>query len=237
MSTLDEKVKECGRLIVRMGTELMEETKRRQSLEAEVQELRMRLSGVEAVARTPLAPAGLFAPTSLPSGVPASSGYAAASSYPEYATAEYAGSSADAASVEAAATAAAAYEPTSLSYADAMLGGRALPTVPSTPLGGYGASDRSAWRGETHDALESTLQSLLPSRSAPASDAQPVPAVESSTTSQFASTLTSDAEPRGAGTSAAGVSALRISRQELDARVQQILGRHGQSLSVASQKL
>ena len=163
MSTLDEKVKECGRLIVRMGTELMEETKRRQSLEAEVQELRMRLSGVEAVARTPLAPAGLFAPTSLPSGVPASSGYAAASSYPEYATAEYAGSSADAASVEAAATAAAAYEPTSLSYADAMLGGRALPTVPSTPLGGYGASDRSAWRGETHDALESTLQSLLPS--------------------------------------------------------------------------
>ena len=115
MSTLDEKVKECGRLIVRMGTELMEETKRRQSLEAEVQELRMRLSGVEAVARTPLAPAGLFAPTSLPSGVPASSGYAAASSYPEYATAEYAGSSADAASVEAAATAAAAYEPTSLS--------------------------------------------------------------------------------------------------------------------------
>ena len=33
-----------------MGTELMEETKRRQTLEAEVQELRMRLSGVEAVA-------------------------------------------------------------------------------------------------------------------------------------------------------------------------------------------
>ena len=34
--SLDEKVKECGRLIVRMGTELMEETKRRQALEAEV---------------------------------------------------------------------------------------------------------------------------------------------------------------------------------------------------------
>ena len=33
MSTLDEKVKECGRLIVRMGTELLEETKRRQALE------------------------------------------------------------------------------------------------------------------------------------------------------------------------------------------------------------
>jgi hypothetical protein len=30
VASLDEKVKECGRLIVRMGTELMEETKRRQ---------------------------------------------------------------------------------------------------------------------------------------------------------------------------------------------------------------
>ena len=36
IASLDEKVKECGRLIVRMGTELMEETKRRQALEAEV---------------------------------------------------------------------------------------------------------------------------------------------------------------------------------------------------------
>lgn len=49
------QVKECGRLIVRMGTELMEETKRRQLLEAEVQELRMRLvGGIEALSRSPL---------------------------------------------------------------------------------------------------------------------------------------------------------------------------------------
>lgn len=51
---LEEKVKECGRLIVRMGTELMEETKRRQVLEADLQELRMRLSGMEAVSRLPV---------------------------------------------------------------------------------------------------------------------------------------------------------------------------------------
>jgi len=67
VSHLDEKVKECGRLIVRMGTELMEETKRRQALEAEVQELRMRLSGVEAVARSPVGGASL--PTYPPAGM------------------------------------------------------------------------------------------------------------------------------------------------------------------------
>ena len=67
--SLDEKVKECGRLIVRMGTELMEETKRRQTLEAEVQELRMRLSGVEAVARSPLQGAsGLSAAAAVAAG-------------------------------------------------------------------------------------------------------------------------------------------------------------------------
>ena len=53
-STLEEKVKECGRLILRMGGDLMEEGKRRQALEAEVHELRLRLSTVESLARAPL---------------------------------------------------------------------------------------------------------------------------------------------------------------------------------------
>merc|ERR1740139_60951 len=47
---LEEKVKECGRMILRMGSELMEETKCRLTVEAELQELRMRLAGAEAAA-------------------------------------------------------------------------------------------------------------------------------------------------------------------------------------------
>ena len=43
-ASLEQKVEECGRLIVRMGAELMEESKRRQALEAELQELRASVS-------------------------------------------------------------------------------------------------------------------------------------------------------------------------------------------------
>ena len=41
---LEEKVKECGRLVLRMGGDVMEGAKRRQALEEETHELRMRLA-------------------------------------------------------------------------------------------------------------------------------------------------------------------------------------------------
>lgn len=46
---LEEKVKECGRLVLRMGGDVMEGAKRRQALEEETHELRMRLASVEAL--------------------------------------------------------------------------------------------------------------------------------------------------------------------------------------------
>lgn len=54
VASLEDKVKECGRLILRMGGDLMEEAKSRQAVEAEMHELRMRLSNVEAVSRSPI---------------------------------------------------------------------------------------------------------------------------------------------------------------------------------------
>lgn len=54
VASLEDKVKECGRLILRMGGDLMEEAKSRQAVEAEMHELRMRLSSVEAVSRSPI---------------------------------------------------------------------------------------------------------------------------------------------------------------------------------------
>ncbi|KAG8462870.1 hypothetical protein KFE25_001643 [Diacronema lutheri] len=52
---LDDKVKECAKLIVRMGSELMEETRRRQRLEEELGELRIRLTTLESASNSALA--------------------------------------------------------------------------------------------------------------------------------------------------------------------------------------
>lgn len=68
VASLEDKVKECGRLILRMGGDLMEEAKRRQAVEAEIHELRMRLSSLEAVSRSPLSMQGM--PHSMGGGGP-----------------------------------------------------------------------------------------------------------------------------------------------------------------------
>jgi len=70
VAALEDKVKECGRLLLRMGGDLMEEGRRRQAIEAEVQELRLRLSSVEVVShpavRSPLGMGGAPPPTFSP---------------------------------------------------------------------------------------------------------------------------------------------------------------------------
>ena len=93
----------------------------------------------------------------------------------------------------------------------------------------YGDTDRKAWAAETSAAVDSTLRDLLPTASAgstaSAADADAAAELPSAAAgSYFGASLAS-------GSGGGGASALRISRQELDARVQQILGRHGQALA------
>ncbi|KOO25040.1 hypothetical protein Ctob_008996 [Chrysochromulina tobinii] len=236
-ASLDEKVKECGRLIVRMGTELMEETKRRQSLEAEVQELRMRLSGVEAVARSPLGTAYGGAPPyggmhSAPAPEPAPYGTSAnlfgTDSYQSGADAYYTraydggvlgGDGGASAYVEGLLSGSRGGVPPPF-MVEAMAAASAPPTA-----GPSGGADPNAT--SLSAAVDSRLRELVPSIrtaafAAPAADtylsgsAHDEPAPEPS--SQFGQPSAS----RGRATAS-----LRISRQELDARVQQILGKHG----------
>ena len=236
-ASLDEKVKECGRLIVRMGTELMEETKRRQSLEAEVQELRMRLSGVEAVARSPLGTAYGGAPPyggmrSAPAPEPTPYGTRAnlfgTDSYQSGADAFYTRAY-DGGTLGADGGASA--------YVEGLLSGsrggvpppfmvEAMAAAAEPPTAGpSGGADPHATLLSA--AVDSRLRERVPSIrtaafAAPAADAylsgsahdEPAP----EPTSQFGQ----PSAIRGRATAS-----LRISRQELDARVQQILGKHG----------
>ncbi|KAL1524155.1 hypothetical protein AB1Y20_019064 [Prymnesium parvum] len=217
----DEKVKECGRLIVRMGTELMEETKRRQALEAEVQELRMRVSGMEAVSRLP--GAGFNTSQLDPDFGTSTFGF---ESMGPYTYSSYGGG----------------YDPSGLSGAGATCasGGTAYgasgayrsemhPATPAPPMppdfsasqaystgppmGGVGHSGGVGGSGSpprehsvasrSQDIVGTKLRDLLPSIAAPNQAMAPT-------------------------TANSAAAAQRLSRQELDARVQQILGRHGQ---------
>uniref|UniRef100_A0A7S3AZG2 Uncharacterized protein n=1 Tax=Haptolina ericina TaxID=156174 RepID=A0A7S3AZG2_9EUKA len=248
--SLDEKVKECGRLIVRMGTELMEETKRRQSLEAELQELRMRLSGVEAVARSPLSSTPYQAPpqyaqpyppnsvgTFSAHGWPGGAGVGDNETFGGVAPETWGGGMVDEAALG--------------SYADGLYGagegsygsgggglggGASAPpfmsesmasTAPPMQMPGMaGGAGRvvETWDAGTQGAVDAKLRELVPSMraagtacAAAASVAAAAGGLPEGAGAQFG------LHPRG------GTSSLRISRQELDARVQQILGRHGQA--------
>ena len=218
--SLDEKVKECGRLIVRMGTELMEETKRRQTLEAEVQELRMRLSGVEAVARSPLQGAsGLSAAAAVAAG----DGGGAAEyigGFP-YGAPSYGVPGGDAAFMQPAYTATA---PPVLGGGDD--GGLATPypaaaaaAAATAPAAGGGSSSEAAEAADDAasarlgGAVEAKLRELVPGAATPAAT---LPAA------------TEFGLPAARRTAAQ----LRVSQGELDARVAQILGKHGQALAM-----
>ena len=238
MSSLDEKVKECGRLIVRMGTELMEETKRRQMLEAEVQELRMRLSGVEAVARSPSGAAALvptMPPTTTPLNMPWTGG--GGSFAPDASLPHGMAPSAWHGDESAAFAGGSGGEANAAAYVDELLGAStsagagprrpsapfmvaadAVATAPPTP------GDRADPPSSLSEAIDSRLRELVPSIRAaalvaPAAEVANAPADGSSCASGTQFGL--PAAPQRV------TSALRVSRQELDARVQQILGKHG----------
>lgn len=255
VASLDEKVKECGRLIVRMGTELMEETKRRQALEAEVQEMRMRLSGVEAVARSPLPAGGGMGMGSAfsaefngaydgsagdpyggsdPFGVDSYGPYAASEMMVPQVAAEH--------GERAGGTSAGGGEgdqPLSTPAVQPSAMATAIANAMETPSGGASGVGESpdAGSGELGAAVDARLKELVPSihaASIAASAVQTAPPATTSAASQPATS--SDAEYAGTvpapRTNRGAAANLRISQQELDARVQQILGRHGQALAV-----
>ena len=230
IGALDEKVKECGRLIVRMGTELMEETKRRQALEAETQELRMRLSGVEAVTRSPsavyaaagadLATFNPYAPAAGAPGLDASMyGMGAAMCGPDYGDGSgmpSAGGAVDSGcgaapfmSREVMSATAPASIPHPLGMDPVTV---AAASAAAASAAAAGAADGLGAEGALGRAVDARLRDL-------------VPAIHSATASAPSATPAAGAPGRKSG-----AAALRISRQELDARVQQILGRHGHSL-------
>lgn len=273
-SALDEKVKECGKLIVRMGTELMEETKRRQQLEADVHEIRMRLAGLEAVGRP--------SPASC-AGIGAASGSASYDPYNTYSEfgggfgadtlgggglgcgafdsisaglhecsaqqAHYAAAAAAADGLAAGLGGAGAgfapplQTPTYDGYATGMgpKGGLAhgggCAAALSSAYSGCGGDPSAVeglaqtWKPQCAHVVDERLRALThppPSTAAkPTVVAQSVASAQAPLSSSSSySALQSTSKP-----SSTPAAALRLSRQELDARVQQILGRHGQSLS------
>lgn len=289
-----------------MGTELMEETKRRQALEAEVQELRMRVSGVEAVARSPVVAPGSAAafplPTpgysdplsaggvgAFPGGTCASHGYAPPSACCGGGAAAGGGAPYDN-SAEAAAYAAAAglSGVESLGVGDLGYGADPASVYGATSSDAYGMC-RAAYAATAPPALPAMTPAAVASAAAMSAGVLPssaadgsaddsdeaklaravdsklkdlVPAIHAVSVVHAAATappgsLGLDSAGRGGEASASapmsgragggsefglpqpgsgaqrrsGAAALRISRQELDSRVQQILGRHGQALA------
>lgn len=264
MISLDEKVKECGRLIVRMGTELMEETKRRQALEAEVQELRMRLSGVEAVARSPLGPTlpgvaaggvpgvdGVIPPLTM--GLPPGWAPPAAEGFDGGITYSGAGLS------DAAYASAFGFDPlapddalgSTSQFMNQEACSASAPPMPTAAapdaLGDGGGAAPPTWNARCSAAVDTKLQQLVPALHAASLAAPPASAwsgnvaLGAAGVSDVADPLSVSQPPAalhstsrvGGEQQVRGSAALRLSRQELDARVQQILGRHGRSLSAS----
>ena len=200
----------------------------------------MRLSGVEAVARNPISVTGGVQGVSDYGGIAglAAGGMAAAFAYPPPPPpAEY--------GYDAAAGGGMEYGPAGGGGGGGGGGGvygmqeaysSTAPPVLSTPAGAGGA-------GPSSDAqLEVGSQQQALGRAVDAKLKELVPTIHAQTTiaaaTAGASTPAAEA-PASAGGSEfglpsssrkTGAAALRISRQELDQRVQQILGRHGQSL-------
>ena len=193
VGAIDEKVKECGRLIVRMGTELMDEARRRQALETEVQELKMRLAGVEVISRQPggdpllggALPAA-FAPGRVSPPLDAVGGGLGAS------------------------------------FAEVASG--VPPPVPAFG-GAAGASAAEPWSASRSSAVDHRLSQIVAG--------QPSAGGSLSASASYAQLLSQGGGAGGGGGSASdsggapgSSAALRLSRQQLDERVQQILSRH-----------
>ncbi|EOD25325.1 hypothetical protein EMIHUDRAFT_457590 [Emiliania huxleyi CCMP1516] len=228
VAALEDKVKECGRLLLRMGGDLMEEGRRRQAIEAEVQELRLRLSSVEVVShpavRSPLGMGGAPPPDLFAMSQAAPSGSPPALSRP--------------AACEAPAQQWVHPLPEA-SVAEALSGGGSLAASepPSRPAGAV-----ATWSAATSSAVDSALcrfarpgQGGHEALSASASYAQLVargiaPPLTRDSSLSAASPSSCELLPSAAPTAAA---ALRMTREQLDARVQQILGKHG-ALAAAS---
>jgi len=231
---LDEKVKECAKLIVRMGSELMEETRRRQRLEEELSELRTRLTTMESVHSSSMAASyrvGARSPPAQSYGYSAGrydGGYGSppqhqqpfavhsvAPSPPQTHSASYA-------------------QPYAQSYAQpyAQPASAAPPAAPSAaavaaqmlsapPPGGEGA-EAATWSDETQAAVASQLDrrgvSDAPS-SSPGGGRRS--SVSSNAVDERVRSILSRSNP-----SLPTVSNRSMTRDELDARVQEILGRH-----------
>ncbi len=244
-STLEDKVKECGRLILRMGGDLMEEGKRRQALEAEVHELRMRTTTVESLARAaPVvgpAPDAVFAEQALAAAMHAEAATAAASH------GCCAGAVGGSPSLE---TPYGGAPPSCHATGGAM----APPPLPSAAEAAPGSCSRhiaptsATWGAKTEGAVDAALAGLRPrggggSLSASASYSQLRPQFGSSlatsashsmlrpslSTSQLRTPAVgggSAAPDTGGRPSGAIGSAARMTREQLDERVRQILGKH-----------
>ena len=193
VGAIDEKVKECGRLIVRMGTELMDEARRRQALETEVQELKMRLAGVEVISRQP-------------GGDPLLGGALPAAFAPGRVSPPL-----DAVGAGLGA-----------SFAEVASG--VPPPVPAFG-GAAGASAAEPWSASRSSAVDHRLSQIVAG--------QPSAGGSLSASASYAQLLSQGGGAGGGGGSASdsggapgSSAALRLSRQQLDERVQQILSRH-----------
>lgn len=215
----------------------------------------MRISGVEAVARSPLASTpgpyqpGPFPP---PPGYPPNSGgafpstswgeqaaVAAAAAGFGAATADYDGSGAgmhydgSGAGMPPPADMSALGETAAASYAEGFmagggLGGGGVPFMSEamrTPAGEGRVAD--TWDAHAQAAVDAKLRELVPS-------ARGGGACSGGSAGSYAGCGGDEAAGSSFGLPSKGTNALRISRQELDARVQQILGRHGKGAAAST---
>uniref|UniRef100_A0A7S4BRV8 Uncharacterized protein n=1 Tax=Chrysotila carterae TaxID=13221 RepID=A0A7S4BRV8_CHRCT len=234
LASLEEKVKECGRLILRMGGDLIEEARRRQGLEAEVHELRMRLANAEAASRTSLGNSAFvpgISPLDFANLAQREDDTGSAYEFDHYAGplygpgfpqhgggAAFAGSDilyggcggcgggcGDVAGTSGAADFASA----SGGCASALCGGLQGGPPTSQSYAGAEGGISQTWAPAAERAVEARVRGLSgdlpPSQSSSCAQLQPHAAAGA---------------PRAAS--------LRMTREQLDARVQQILGKHGQ---------
>lgn len=256
VAALEDKVKECGRLLLRMGGDLMEEGRRRQAIEAPDLAVYpaarlatpgtrprpvhdpLRVGGGAGAAAAPLVGGGGVAPRR-----PLAARHGRSPPPDLFAMSQAAPSGSPPALSRPAACEAPAQQWVhplpEASVAEALSGGGSLAASepPSRPAGAA-----ATWSAATSSAVDSALgrfarpgQGGHEALSASASYAQLVargiaPPLTRDSSLSAASPSSCELLPSAAPTAAA---ALRMTREQLDARVQQILGKHG-ALAAAS---
>ena len=216
---LEEKVKECGRLVLRMGGDMMDEAKRRQTLEEETHELRMRLASIEAT-RASMSPE--LAPV-------ASKGVLPTMLSPPLINAQ--------GNIRPLDTAA----PSGMGFGFAGVGDSNVMAADANLGCGYGTSVGEQLRGAPSGACVLTLGDgvMAPSRdlgifahSGPTREDMlnsnlpllPLASAEGSSPSGIGSRSTASLLCKNPASTAAS---LKMTREQLDTRVQLILGKHG----------